>query len=477
MMIRSSRQQKPARPAVDHATSRRSVTAWVLWDVGSSSFDSIMMTFIFTVYLTSGYFGTPEQTSSALSLGLTVAGFLIAFLAPVTGQRNDKSGRGIFWLGVNTVLLVAFMAACFFVVPDPGYLWLGVFLVSAASVFSEFAYVNYNAVLPRVSNPNNIGKISGTGWAAGYIGGILALAVVLWGFVLSPSSLGLSEEGALNIRAVTLFAAAWCLIFCVPLLIRMRTRERFLPEVLPTRELRFLELGMERLSPARQGGLLASYKALWRTIVRLKVTSPQTLWFLIASAVFRDGLSGIFTFGGILAAGTFGFGTSQVILFGIAGSAVAAVGAILGGYLDDYLGPKSIIVISLVGIIVVAIPLLFFPEPPVFWVCGLLLCLFVGPAQSASRTFLARLAEPGTEGELFGLYSTTGRATSFLAPMLFGLCVSLMGAQIWGVLGILIVVVAGLLLLLPVKAPGPLRVRAACREQKREQKRRDKAAR
>ena len=477
MTISSPRRKtKAPRRVVDHANSRRSIASWVMWDVGSSSFDSIMTTFIFTVYLTSSYFGTPEETSSALSLGLTVAGFLIAILAPVTGQRNDKSGRGIFWLGVNTMLLVGSMAACFFVGPTPQYLWLGVALISAASVFSEFAYVNYNAVLPRISHPENIGKISGAGWAAGYIGGILALAVVLWGFVLTPEVLGLTTDNALNIRAVALFAAAWCLFFCVPLLVRMRTRERFLPEVLPTRELRFLELGMERLSPARQGGLLASYKALWRTIKRLKMTSPQTLWFLIASAVFRDGLSGIFTFGGILAAGTFGFSTSEVILFGIAGSAVAAAGAILGGYLDDYLGPKAIIVISLVGIILAATPLLFFPQPGVFWVCALLLCLFVGPAQSASRTFLARLADPGTEGELFGLYSTTGRATSFLAPMLFGLCVSIMGAQIWGVLGILIVVVAGLLLLLPVKAPGPLRVRAARREQKREQKRRDKAA-
>ena len=107
---------------------------------------------------------------------------------------------------------------------------------------------------------------------------------------------------------------------------------------------------------------------------------------------------------------------------------------------------------------------MFFPEPGVFWVCALLLCLFVGPAQSASRTFLARLAEPGTEGELFGLYSTTGRATSFLAPMLFGLFVSILGAQIWGVVGILVVVVAGLLMLLPVEAPGPPRVRANRRE-------------
>ena len=225
-----------------------------MWDVGSSSFDSIMTTFIFTVYLTSSYFGTPEETSSALSLGLTIAGFLIAILAPVTGQRNDKSGKGIFWLGVNTMLLVGSMAACFFVGPTPQYLWLGVALISAASVFSEFAYVNYNAVLPRISHPENIGKISGAGWAAGYIGGILALAVVLWGFVLTPEVLGLTTDNALNIRAVALFAAAWCLIFCVPLLVRMRTRERFLPEVLPTRELRFLELGMERLSPARQGG-------------------------------------------------------------------------------------------------------------------------------------------------------------------------------------------------------------------------------
>ena len=194
------------------------------------------------------------------------------------------------------------------------------------------------------------------------------------------------------------------LIFCVPLLVRMRTRERFLPEVLPTRELRFLELGMERLSPARQGGLLASYKALWRTIRRLKMTSPQTLWFLIASAVFRDGLSGIFTFGGILAAGTFGFSTSEVILFGIAGSAVAAAGAILGGYLDDYLGPKAIIVISLVGIILAATPLMFFPEPGVFWVCALAAAPVRGPGAVGVPYLLGSPGgNPGTEGELFGL--------------------------------------------------------------------------
>jgi len=125
-------------------------------------------------------------------------------------------------------------------------------LVSAASVFSEFAFVNYNAVLPRVSTPNNIGKISGLGWSAGYLGGVLALGVVLWGFVLEPNGLRLSTDDAFNIRAVALFSAFWCLVFCLPLLVRMRRRERFLPEVLPVRELKFLERGFTRLSPARR---------------------------------------------------------------------------------------------------------------------------------------------------------------------------------------------------------------------------------
>ena len=340
-------------------------------------------------------------------------------------------------------------------------------LVSAASVFSEFAVVNYNAILPRISTPNNIGKISGIGWSAGYVGGLVALIIVLWGFVLEPNGLHLSTDNAFNIRAVALFSALWCLIFCTPLLIRMRRRERVLPEVLPTGELRFLERGLARLSPARQGGLFAAYKELWRTIMRLRTTAPQTLYFLCASAIFRDGLAGIFTFGGVLAAGSFGFSTSDVILFGVAANGVAAVGAVLGGYLDDYLGPKKIIIFSLVGILIAAVPLLLFPYPMTFWICALILALFVGPAQSSSRTFLARIADPGTEGELFGLYSTTGRATSFLSPLLFGLFVTIFNAQVWGILGIMVVVLAGLLLALPLESPQALHLRKARRAEKK----------
>jgi UMF1 family MFS transporter len=197
----------------------------------------------------------------------------------------------------------------------------------------------------------------------------------------------------------------------------------------------------------------ASYRQLWATLRRLYRDAPQTLWFLLSSAVFRDGLNAVFTFGGVIAAGTFGFTLPEVIVFAIVGNVAAGVGALVGGRLDDRVGPKRVIVASLVCILLAGTPLLFLEGTAAFWVCGLLLCLFVGPAQSASRTFLGRLTRTGHEGALYGLYATTGRAVSFLAPTLFAVFVSVLGAQRWGILGILLVIGAGLLLLLGARDP------------------------
>jgi MFS transporter, UMF1 family len=211
---------------------------------------------------------------------------------------------------------------------------------------------------------------------------------------------------------------------------------------------------------------------LVRRIKAIYATSPHTIYFLLASAVFRDGLAAVFTFGGIIAAGTFGFELSQVIFFAIFGNVVAAVGAVIGGFLDDRVGPKAVIIGSLLGLLAAGTVILVLGNgeyvifgmawagSTTFWVFGLFLCLFVGPAQSSSRAYLARLAPHGESGELFGLYATTGRAVSFLAPALFTLCIAVATplvpageAQRWGILGIMVVLLAGLLVLLPVKAP------------------------
>ena len=434
--------------------SRGRILAWAAWDWGSAAFTAVMTTFVFTVYLTSSAFGGKDQASAALGGALAVAGAAVALLAPVTGQRSDTGGRRKLWLGVNTAAVALLTGLCFFVLPRPEFLLLGVTLIALGNVFFEFAGVNYNAMLAQISTPKNIGTVSGFGWGMGYLGGIVALLIVLQLFVQPGFAwFGASTDDGLNIRLVAVFSALWLAIFAIPVLVAV-------PEVPRTKQ----GAGL---------GFLASYGLLIRRIKALYQTSPHTIYFLLASAVFRDGLAAVFTFGGIIAAGTFGFELKEVIVFAIFGNVVAAVGAIIGGFLDDSVGPKAVIVGSLTGLLVAGSVILilgggnhvFFgmdwAGATTFWIFGLFLCLFVGPAQSASRAYLARLAPNGESGELFGLYATTGRAVSFLAPALFTLCITVAAplvapgeAQRWGILGIMVVLLAGLLVLLPVKAPG-----------------------
>ena len=436
-----------------HATSKGKVLAWAAWDWGSAAFNAVMTTFVFTVYLTSKAFGGEDEASAVLGGALAIAGLAIALLAPVTGQRSDTGGRRKLWLGVNTAAVALLTGLCFFVFPRPEFLLLGVTLIALGNVFFEFAGVNYNAMLAQISTPANIGKISGFGWASGYVGGIVALLIVLQLFV-QPSIdwFGASTEDSLNIRLVAVFSALWFLVFAIPVMFAV-------PEVPKARQAAL--------------GFFASYGLLVRRIRAIYRTSPHTIFFLLASAIFRDGLAAVFTFGGIIAAGTFGFELKQVIFFAIFGNVVAAVGALLGGFLDDKVGPKAVIIGSLAGLLVAGSVLLALGNgtytllgmewagSTTFWVFGLFLCLFVGPAQSSSRAYLARLAPHGESGELFGLYATTGRAVSFLAPALFTLCITIATplvapgeAQRWGILGIMVVLLAGLLVMLPVKPPG-----------------------
>ena len=350
-------------------TSKARILAWASWDWGSAAFNAVMTTFVFTVYLTSAAFGGEDQASAVLGGALAIAGLAIALLAPVTGQRSDAGGRRKLWLGVNTAAVALLTALCFFVFPRPEFLVLGVSLIALGNVFFEFAGVNYNAMLAQISTPRNIGRVSGIGWGAGYLGGIVALLVVLQLFVQPRFEwFGASTQDSLNIRLVAVFSALWFFVFALPVLFAV-------PE-------------LPRSAQARRLGIVASYGLLLRRIKAIYATSPHTIYFLLASAVFRDGLAAVFTFGGIIAAGTFGFELSEVIFFAIFGNVVAAVGAVIGGFLDDRIGPKAVIVGSLVGLLVAGTAILILGNgdyalfglawsgSTTFWVFGLFLCLF-----------------------------------------------------------------------------------------------------
>jgi UMF1 family MFS transporter len=316
---------------------------------------------------------------------------------------------------------------------DPSYLWIGLVLLAAGAVFEEFAVVSYNAMLPQVSTPETIGRVSGFGWAMGYFGGIFLLLICYVGFIAPDVGwFGVTPTGGLNIRAVVVFSAVWFAVFAIPVLLAV-------PEKPP---------GPKR----RRVSFFASYRLLLDDIKALFRRDRNAVYFLIASALYRDGLAAIFSFGAILAVSVYGLAQSSVLIFGIAANIVAALGALTMGAIEDRIGPKKVIMISLIGLITTSLILLFAHGITMFWIFGLILTLWVGPAQASSRAFMARLAPVGREGEMFGLYATTGRAASFLAPGLFALFSGLFSDRV-GIVGIALVLLAGTVALAGVKSP------------------------
>jgi UMF1 family MFS transporter len=435
--------------------------SWALWDWGTSAFSVLITTFVFARYIVSDYFidpyvvaaykprpgvtiegGYEERVYNAASSALTanlgwalaIGGLVVAILAPLVGQRTDQGGRRRRWLGINTLMVIVATLAMFFVEGTPDFFILGLVLITVATVFYEMANVNYNAMLLQISTPANVGRISGFGWGLGYFGGIVVLVIALLGFILGDVHwFGVTDEGGMNIRYIALLAAVWSAIFAIPVLL-------FVPE-------------NKAADPDAKLGIIASYAKVFRKVVDLWKNAPNTFYFLFASAVFRDGLVGVFTFGGILAGKVFGLSDTEVIFFAIAGNLFAGLGVFAGGVLDDRFSSKGVIIGSLTGLVISGTVLFILHDggPMVFWVFGLLLTMFVGPAQAASRSLVAHLAPAGGEGELFGLYATTGRAISFITPALFALFVTLGGEDYWGILGIVAVLAVGILLMLRVK--------------------------
>lgn len=440
---------------------RRRARAWTLWDVGNSAFQAVVVTFVFATYLASDLFIDPaivaigqanpqdaqylaaQAASTATIANLdTIAALLVAILAPALGQRSDGSGRRKRWLAIFSLLTIAVMLAMFFVSPQQSFLLLGAALLAIGVVFSEFSGVSYDAMLSQVATKENVGRVSGTGWGFGYIGSIVLLIILLALFIQSFGVEGRTgllavpsgeEGGALNIRLAIVFSGLWFLVFLLPVL-------RAVPE-------------SRRHQERAQGPFWRAYVELYRTVRGIGRRDPKFLLFLLASAIYRDGLATVFGFGAILAAQVYGFSSSEVIYFAVAANLVAGLGTIASGWFDDRFSPKSVIVVSLLSLVAVSLALLALPNEQLwFWVFGLFLCLFVGPVQAASRSYLLRATPVGHEGEIFGLYRTTGRAASFITTALISLFVLLTGDPKTSIVAIGIVLLAGLLLLLPVRA-------------------------
>lgn len=414
-------------------TSPLGLASWCLYDWANSAFPTIVTTFIFAVYFAQAVAENPVDGAVQWSHSVTVAALIVAFAGPALGAIADCMGRRKPWLLAFTILTAAATSALWFVRPSPQHIFLGQVLYAAAATAFGFAMVFYDAMLRSISPPGYIGRMSGWGWALGYAGGLLSLALSLMVLVNpDPSPLGLVRESYDHVRATSMLVAIWFLLFSIPLFL-------FTPDRPPT--------GLT-LGAAIQTGLRSLFGTAGQMLQNRAIAR-----FLLAHLFFTNGLNTLFAFGGIYAAGTFGMGFEEVLYFGIALNVTAGLGAAGFAWVDDLIGSKKTIVIALCALSVLGLSLVLVEAKPLFFALGCLLGIFVGPAQAAGRALMARLAPPGMETEAFGLYELAGKATLFAGPLVLGLATDFFRSQRAGISTILVFFVVGLIVLLPLRDP------------------------
>ncbi|MEJ2309324.1 MAG: MFS transporter [Gammaproteobacteria bacterium] len=411
-------------------STKRGLFSWALYDWANSAVPTVIITFIFSAYFTRSV--APDEITGSQVWGTVVgiSGFLVAILGPLLGSAADHTGRRKPWILLFTLLCVASTAGLWWILPDASLMWQAALLVGAATIGLELAIVLYNAMLPDLVGKAYIGRWSGWGWALGYAGGLLCLVVVLFLFIEEESRIvSFDTESAGHLRAGFVFVAAWFAIFSIPF---------------------FLFTGETRKSGVSLGRGVREGLAQLADTVRHVRRYSHIVRFLVARIFYVDGMATLFAFGGVYAAGTFGMDEKEILLFGIALNVTAGLGAFLFSWVDDYMGSQRTILLSLAGIIIPGTVLLLAQSETVFWIAGLVIGIFVGPVQSASRSYMAHVAPPDMTNQMFGLLAFSGKATAFLGPLLVGWLTWATGSQRIGMSVIIILLCAGFLIMLKV---------------------------
>ncbi|MEO0328606.1 MAG: MFS transporter [Pseudomonadota bacterium] len=436
--------------------SRKGIWGWMFFDWAAQPFHTLILTFIFAPYFASSVASSAVEGQAQWGYAAAIAGTLIAVLAPVLGSIADATGPRKPWIFAFSSLAVLGSFALWWGLPHSSG-EASVFFVLLAFVIAmigfEFSAVFNNAMMPDLVPREKLGRLSGNAWALGYVAGLLTLIVVLTSMATNDAGktligiepiLGIDPSLKEGERATGPLTAIWFLIFVIPLFL-------FTPD-----------LGRrEKVTGALRKGITD----LAGTIRNLP-NNRSLFAYLGSSMIYRDALNGLYTFGGIYAVGVLGWSIVQVGVFGILANLTGIIGALIGGRLDDRLGPKfvvscSVVLLAIASLVVITtdpthaffIPVGAGSSIPdiVFYVCGGLIGACGGALQAASRTLMADQAEPGRMTEAFGLYALSGRATAFLAPLLIAVFTDLSGSQRIGVVPIVLLFVVSLMLLPMVK--------------------------
>ncbi len=414
--------------------SPRAVYAWAFFDWANSAFPTVVSTFVIATYFSEAIARNPTEGQAQWGWMLSASGLVIALLSPVLGAIADAGGRRRLMLFLCTFATAIATAGLWWAKPDPSFVLWALVCAGIGTIAFEIGTVFYNSMLMQVTTPDRYGRVSGLAWGLGYVGGLCCLGLSLVLFIdPDPSPFGLDRGQAEHVRAIALLVAAWTILFGWPLLLAVPDPPRAQRPAL--------------MAAARAG--LAEIMVLLR---RLSWQAPLTR-FLAARLFYTDGLNTLFGFGAIFAAGAFGFTVRETLLFGIAINVTAGLGAAGFGLVEDRIGSKRTVVIALLAIFLIGAGMLLVESKGAFWVLGLALGVFFGPAQAASRTLMAKMAPAGEASAHFGLFALSGRVTSFVGPAVLATATTLADSQRIGMATVLVFFVIGLVLLLGVREP------------------------
>lgn len=374
----------------------------MLFDWATSPIPTIHTTFIFSVYFVNSIADNSGSFYWGLIIG--IAGVLTAFLGPLLGSFSDK--KGIRKKTLFILVLIGFLATSllWFAKPNEKY-FLYAIVFSFISILSmELIFVSYNSLLKKVSDKNDYGKISGLSWCSGYIGGISALIICLVLFIF-PTELpfNISKDQGGDVRSCMVFISIWLVIFSIPIFLYVEEPKK---NVTQKNTINYLIEGF-----------------------RIIVKNKTLLRYFIARVFYFDALVTIFAFGGIYASKVFNFSQIEILYFAILINVSAALGAILGGFFDDKFSPFKVIKISILGIIFSGIILLLINDKNLFWLVSFSLGIFIGPLQSSSRVLLTKIIPEERGGQFFGFAIFSGKVTSFLGPLIYGIIATSLNSQ------------------------------------------------
>ncbi len=379
--------------------NRKEVLAWSLYDFANQPFTTIIVTFIYSAFFVKVIAENEQVGTTIWANGIAISALIVAVLSPILGAIADSGGFRKFFLILFTWICAVFSILLYF--PQAGEVYFALTLFIIANVAFEMGTVFCNSYLPDLSNDKNSGSISGFAWGLGFVGGLVALFLSMFLFELDGD----------GIRKINILVGVWFLIFSIPTIVFVKDRKK------------------EKFKKHHVLNSFSAIKKTFKTVSDYKEISQ----FLIARLFFNDGLVTIFALGGVYAVGTLDFTFDEVMRLGIVLNIAAGLGAFVFGYIEDKVGVKKVINLTLIVLITATLIAIIAPETnhpkEMFWIAGVLIGLMVGPNQSCSRSLMAQLTPKEKINEFFGFFALTGKATSFLGPLLFGIITSFYSQQ------------------------------------------------